>query len=37
MVPISSVDRTVAIIARVARRVAANAEQPVPNLETAEP
>ena len=37
MVPISSVDRTVAIIARVAQRVAANAEQRAPTLETAEP
>jgi pimeloyl-ACP methyl ester carboxylesterase len=37
MVPISSVDRTVAIIARVAQRVAANAEQRAPLLETAEP
>jgi pimeloyl-ACP methyl ester carboxylesterase len=37
MVPISSADRTVTLITRVAERVAANAEQRAPNLETAEP
>jgi pimeloyl-ACP methyl ester carboxylesterase len=37
MVPISSADLAVALIGRVAQRIAANAEQRVPHLETADP